>query len=177
MPKMTKQDWLSALSNTLQFILGFLLGVALIAGGAVGAAYYYFKKMSSTVPEKPVYTEESNTTEAASTQATEASNNDSQSDTELTSNAEIELDAETESESTAPEELPPNSYYANVTWPEGLSLRAEPSLDATRIGGIGYDAKILILEDSADKQWQKVRIPGSEQEGWVKAGNIRRASN
>ena len=32
------------------------------------------------------------------------------------------------------------------------------------------------LEDSADGKWQRVRLPWSGQEGWVKAGNIKRTS-
>ena len=93
-----------------------------------------------------------------------------------------------ESSSTVPEEkpvtqptvqatIPDGAYYANVTWPQGLSLRAEPSIDAQRIGGIGYDAKILILENSQDKKWQKVQLPWNKQEGWVKAGNVKRVSD
>ena len=181
MQKMNRQDWLSALSQMTQFILGFLLGVTLLAGSAVGAAYYYFKKVSANIPEKPVYT--------AETTSTEVNNNSSQIEVESAFSAETNSDfsvvevepassVETNSNNRVVEsEIPPNAYYANVTWPQGLSLRAKPSIDATRIGGIGYDARILILSESDNKQWQKVRIPESDREGWVKAGNVKRASN
>ena len=161
-----KQAWLSGISNMFQFILGFLVGVALIAGTAAGAAYYYFKKISSNVPEKPVYTEE---TVAKQEESTEKSQDSGAKDN-------------TEAQKKAPEpvaskpEIPEGSYYASVTWPQGLSLRAEPSNNAARIGGISYNAKILILEDSADKKWQRVQIPWSKQEGWVKGGNTKRTS-
>lgn len=168
-PKTTERNWSSIISQMFQFILGFLIGIALIAGSAVGAAYYYFTKVSSSVPEKPVYPEEATTAPVAQQPA----EGESQSDTETLSN--VETQAEPIAEPVA-ESIPPNAYYANVTWSEGLSLRAEPSLDAERIGGVGYNARILILEDSADKKWQKIRIPGSDRVGWVKAGNIRRAS-
>lgn len=171
-PKTTERNWLSIISHTFQFILGFLIGVAFIAGSAVGVAYYYFTKVSSSIPEKPLYPEESTTATVAQTQPAEDENK-SQLDTESLSNTEP---SEPITESVT-EAIPPNAYYANVTWSEGLSLRAEPSMDADRIGGVGYNARILILEDSADQQWQKVRIPGSEQEGWVKAGNIKRVSD
>ncbi len=166
-PKTTERNWSSIISQMFQFILGFLIGVALIAGSAVGAAYYYFTKVSSSVPEKPVYPEES------ATATVEQPAEDSQLDIESLSNAETQPEPVTE---PVTESIPANAYYANVTWSEGLSLRAEPSIDADRIGGVGYNARILILEDSADKLWQKIRIPGSEQEGWVKAGNIKRVS-
>ena len=34
--------------------------------------------------------------------------------------------------------LPPGTYAARVTWPEGLILRDRPSYNSLRIGGIGY---------------------------------------
>ena len=170
--KTGKQTWLSVISNMFQFILGFLLGVALIAGSAVGAAYYYFVKVSSSVPEKPVYSEETaETTQVTDSQTTETNQEEAELDLEATDNSQPDPEiAETE------EQLPPNAYYANVTWPQGLSLRAEPNINGARIGGVGYDAKILILEETADKKWQRVQIPWSKQEGWVKGGNTKRAS-
>ena len=169
-PKTTERNWSSIISQTFQFILGFLIGVALIAGSAVGAAYYYFTKVSSSIPEKPVYPEESTT-------APVAQQPEKQDESQLVIESLSNADRPEPIAEPVTESIPPNAYYANVTWSEGLSLRAEPSIDADRIGGVGYNAKILILEDSADKRWQKVRIPGSQQEGWVKAGNIERASD
>lgn len=170
-PKITERNWSSIISQMFQFILGFIIGIALIAGSAVGAAYYYFTKVSSSVPEKPLYSEETANVPVA--QQTTEDENETQLDLETLSNVETQPEPEPEPVS---ESIPPNAYYASVTWSEGLSLRAEPSIDAERIGGVGYNARILILEDSADKRWQKIRIPGSEREGWVKAGNVRRVS-
>ncbi|WP_323808708.1 hypothetical protein [Nostoc sphaeroides] len=31
-----------------------------------------------------------------------------------------------------------------------------------------------MLEENQDKSWQKIRLEGSEQEGWVKAGNTQK---
>jgi hypothetical protein len=166
-PKINKQFWLSAVSNTFQFLLGFILGVSLIAGGAAAAAYYYFKKVSSAVPQKPVYTSEIPET-------TESESNSTATAPEATPEATPETQSETQPETQ--ETLPSGAYYATVTWSQGLSLRAEPSIEADRIGGIGYDAKILILEDSQDKNWQKVQLPWNKQEGWVKAGNVKKVS-
>ena len=167
-PKTTERNWLSFISHTFQFILGFLIGITLIAGGVVGAAYYYFTRVSSQVPEKPVYPEEANTTTVDRQPA--VLENELQTNSETSSEVETPLEPITE-------DIPDGAYYANVTWSQGLSLRAEPSVNADRIGGVGYNARILILEDSADRQWQKVRLPESEREGWVKAGNTKRASD
>jgi hypothetical protein len=32
----------------------------------------------------------------------------------------------------------------------------------------------VVLEESSDKNWQKVRLEDGQQEGWVKAGNTKR---
>ena len=171
-PKTNKQFWLTTISTTFQFILGFILGVSLIAGGAAGAAYYYFKKVSSSVPQKPVYT--SKTPETAESQ----SNLTAEVAQETTPETQPQTQPQTQPETqpVAQETIPNGAYYANVTWPQGLSLRAEPSVNAERIGGIGYNAKILILEDSQDKNWQKVQLPWNKQQGWVKAGNVKKVA-
>ena len=70
--------------------------------------------------------------------------------------------------------LPPGAYPATVTWPQGLILRAEPKVNAERRGGIGFIAKVIVLELSNDKSWQKIRIESSGKEAWVKAGNTKK---
>ena len=171
---MTKRTWVSTISSIFQFILGFILGVTLIAGIGAGIAYYYFTKMSSHVPKKPVYEEE--TKPLPSTQKDAIAQENSPITPKSTTEPKLipEATPETEPIPEPEPELPPNAYFARVTWPQGLSLRAEPSLNAERIGGIGFNAKIIILESSSDKKWQKIRIPDSQREGWVKAGNVKK---
>ncbi|NEO88614.1 MAG: SH3 domain-containing protein, partial [Spirulina sp. SIO3F2] len=72
------------------------------------------------------------------------------------------------------EPLEPGAYRARVTWPDGLSLRDEPSLDANRIESILYDQEMIVLRSTDDGVWDRVRLPGSNKEGWVKAGNAQR---
>ncbi|MGK7905495.1 MAG: SH3 domain-containing protein [Hormoscilla sp.] len=72
--------------------------------------------------------------------------------------------------------LPPGTYEARVTWPEGLILRDRPSYNSLRIGGIGYHERVLVLGVSSDKVWQRVRVSDSFQEGWVKGGNTERTN-
>lgn len=83
-------------------------------------------------------------------------------------------DRPTERENSSPPPLEPGTYKARVTWQQGLSLRAEPNQNAERTGGLDYNQQIIVLEESADRNWQKVRLADGEQEGWVKAGNIER---
>ncbi|WP_040897897.1 SH3 domain-containing protein [Xenococcus sp. PCC 7305] len=167
---MTKQQtWVSTISSIFQFILGFVLGVALIAGIGAGAAYFYFTKMSSHTPTKPAF-EEAEPLPLPEQDAIAKSDSAPTSETA----AQPEPTPEPEPIPEPEPELPANAYFARVTWPQGLSLRAEPSLDAERVGGIGYNARIIILEDSSDKKWQRIRIPESQREAWVKAGNVEK---
>lgn len=172
---MAKSIFFKRLSTSVQFILGFILGITLIAGVSAGLGFLYFKQMS-TLPKKPEFSQDTSSPETAveteKPSETATDSNVTKNEPEATEKTEEVKETVLEPEA----ELPPNAYRAVVTWPQGLSLRAEPNLNAGRVGGISYDAKIIILEDSADGQWQKVRVPWSEQEGWVKAGNTKRTS-
>jgi len=169
---MTKSIFLKRLSATVQFILGFALGISLIAGISGTMIFAYYKRMS-VLPKKPEFSEAKVATEETTPDPTKT-------DIEpLESAIEPELEPEPEAvdeiEAPPPEsELPPNAYRASVTWPEGLSLRAEPDIDAERVGGIETKATIFILENSADGKWQRVQLPWNGQEGWVKGGNTKK---
>ena len=175
---MTKSIFIKRLSATVQFILGFVLGISLIAGISGAALFAYYKKMS-VLPKRPVYPEPTANLES------EADTAETFADIEpiesiATDEDELEKSSVVTNQTEEPEEvepeLPANAYRAVVTWPQGLSLRAEPSINAGRIGGIDANASIIILENSADGEWQRVRLPWSNQEGWVKAGNTERTS-
>ena len=165
------------ISNFFQFIFGFVIGVLILAGGTALLGFYFFSKMSST-PEKPIFTEElpkeetktaqSNTN---STNSGEAKSTQVQSSTSDFSNPFVEGETTNKPEG---EELEAGAYKARVTWERGLILRDEPTTQASRIGGVGYNWEIVILKESNDGRWQKVRIPSSGQTGWVKAGNVQR---
>ncbi len=178
---MTKYIFLKRLSATLQFILGFALGIGLIAGISGIALFTYYKKMS-VLPQKPVFPElkvspEINAdTIESSTDIEPLESNTIQDDEEVEATEPPEVPEAPKPASKPEPELPPNAYRGTVTWPQGLSLRTEPNINAGRVGGIEAKANIIILEDSADGKWQRVRLPWSGQEGWVKAGNIKRTS-
>jgi uncharacterized protein YgiM (DUF1202 family) len=59
-----------------------------------------------------------------------------------------------------------------VVWPEGLALRAAPSLQSTTIDGIAANETVNVLGTSPDGRWQRVRREATGSEGWVKSGNI-----
>jgi hypothetical protein len=76
--------------------------------------------------------------------------------------------------SESPKSLPPGAYQARVTWKQGLILRAAAKQDAERVGGVGYNSTVIVVQQSEDNVWQKIRLEDGEQEGWVKAGNTQK---
>ncbi|MBE9128485.1 SH3 domain-containing protein [Coleofasciculus sp. LEGE 07092] len=156
-----------SLSGITKFFLGFTLGISLLLGTSVAAAYYFYTKLSVN-PPRPIFAEEQQP-EKPIAQPVKAPKASSQNNPSKPSPAP--------SKSPATAALPPGAYTAKVSWPEGLSLRDSPGLEASRIGGVAYNQEIIVLQESDDKKWQKVRLAEGEQEGWVKAGNIERVDN
>ncbi|AFY39431.1 SH3 type 3 domain protein [[Leptolyngbya] sp. PCC 7376] len=156
-----------SISGFFQFIFGFILGVLLLVAGSVGAAYYIFNRMASA-PPKPVFSE----TIEAPVEETPA---ETEAPVEETAAAEAEEETEAVEEAEAEEEddVPEGAFNARVTWSSGLSLRDEPNVNASRIGGVDYNEELLVIGESDDKVWQKVRTQGG-QEAWVKAGNVEK---
>ncbi|MEQ8539920.1 MAG: SH3 domain-containing protein [Coleofasciculus sp. D1-CHI-01] len=153
------------ISGITKFLIGFTLGITILLAGGGAVAYYFFTKLSVN-PAKPIFAEEQKA--KSPVKSPDSAKKPAQS-------AQKPKPSPSPTPSESPEEeLPPGAYEARVTWPEGLSLRDSPSLNANRIGGVAYNKEIIILKESDDQKWQRVRLSGSEQEGWVKAGNVER---
>ncbi|UKP00868.1 SH3 domain-containing protein [Nostoc sp. UHCC 0870] len=154
-------------SGLLKFILGFLLAIAVLVGSGVAVALYFMNR-TAIPPTKPTYANDSPALQTSNPQKTDLN-------TTPTPNAIMSpTPSATPTESS--EALPPGAYQGRVTWSEGLSLRAEPKQDAERVGSVAFKQNIIVLEENQDKSWLKIRIEGSKQEGWVKAGNIERVN-
>ncbi len=155
------------LSGLTKFILGFFLAIAILIGGGAAIALYFMNR-TGIPPAKPVYSNDSPSVKAQAPKAT-TPGTQAQSSPSSTSTP-------TESPKATPstKPLPSGAYRGRVTWAEGLSLRSQPNQEAERIGGVTFNQKIIVLEESGDKGWQKIRLEGSEQEGWVKAGNTEK---
>ena len=174
---MTKSIFVQRLSSTAQFILGFILGISLILGISGTLVFAYYKKMS-VQPQKPVFTEAPAPKSAAKKKPAPSTTiepiESNVAESELETEPEVAPEPEPEP-APEPEPLPPNAYRAEVTWPEGLSLRAKPTIDSERIGGIQFKDTIAILETSTDGAWQRVQL-SNKQEGWVRGGNTERVA-
>ncbi len=160
------------LSNILKYILGFLLAIAILVGSGFAAALYLMNR-TSILPAKPIFSNDKSSVKAKLpkqkiNQGT-STNVASKKVTPKTKTSPTQTPGDDE----LTENLPPGAYQARVTWPQGLSIRESASKDAQRIGGVAFNRKVIVLEQSPDKAWQKIRIDGSQQEGWVKAGNTK----
>lgn len=181
--------------------LGCLLAIALAGVGSYFGYRYVYTQVTA-LPPRPVFEEELPKQAESQPAATEGSGAEPAASQEATPPSESQTQkqpevVETPSESasstssqpapTAPQPTPEEkaqpedtqsleagAFEARVTWPEGLALRGNPSYSASRVGGIDHNGEVIVLEESADGVWQRVRIVSTGKEGWVKAGNVER---
>lgn len=150
-------------SGLVKLILGFIIAIALLISGSVALALIFINR-SSTPPPKPIFANDTNEVKKKANISTKPK-----------TSAVANKPTSAKGSKTSPS-LASGTYAARVTWNEGLSLRAEPSLEAERIGSLDYNQKIVVLQQSQDEKWQKVRLDDGELEGWVKAGNTERVT-
>jgi hypothetical protein len=164
-----------SLSRFFQFFLGSTLGIAIMVAAGLGAGYLAVVRLS-TAPPRPTFDNERGmvpkpVAKKSSTKSQEAQKNVGASPSP-TANPSAEASP---SPSPSPSASPEGKYSATVSYGEGLSVRSDPSVDAERIGGVDYQENIIVLEESSDQQWQRIRSEATGIEGWIKAGNIERA--
>ncbi|WP_009631819.1 SH3 domain-containing protein [Synechocystis sp. PCC 7509] len=148
-------------SGLVKLILGFIIAIALIVSGSVALALIFINR--SSLPPKPIFANDTNAVKKA------ANISKPKKPTPTAKKPTV-----AKSSKPSPSPLASNTYPARVTWNQGLSLRSEPSLEAERTGSLDYNQKIIVLQQSQDEKWQKVRLEDSDLEGWVKAGNTER---
>lgn len=149
----------SGLLNLIKFLLGFTLAIALLGLGGVLVARYLITQLTAP-PPRPAF---ANDKPLAATKTSAASKSASKAQS-----------PQTASNATAEPELEPGAYQARVVQPIGLILRDGPGRDSNQIGGIEYNSRVVVIEESPDKEWQRVRLENSDRSGWVKAGNTER---
>lgn len=155
-------------SGILQFVLGFIVGIALLIGAGAAAAYYFFTRLSAA-PPRPTFPIEEPVAELEKPAEVAAEPAEAPKAPEPAAEKK-----EPEKPKTIQERFGEQAYRARVTWPQGLSLRATPSTQGARVGGIYFNDEVVAIGTSADGRWQKIHIPATGQEAWVKAGNTAR---
>ncbi|MBW4662914.1 MAG: SH3 domain-containing protein [Chroococcus sp. CMT-3BRIN-NPC107] len=150
----------------VKLVLGFIVAIALLVSGSVALALIFINR-SSTPPPKPIFANDTNAVKKKANIPL----------TKTPAPAAAKKPTSAKSSKPSPSPLASGTYLARVTWNDGLSLRTEPSLEAQRVGSLDYNQQIVVLEQSQDQKWQRVRLEDGELEGWVKAGNTERVTD
>ncbi|WP_414526699.1 SH3 domain-containing protein [Nodularia chucula] len=147
--------------NLLKFILGFLLAIAILAGSGVSVALYFMNR-SLIPPAKPIFANDNSSVQSPIPEASQVET----TPTPTPIPTPIPTPEPTDT-------LPQGAFRGRVTWPAGLSVRSGPTLESESVGGVPVNEELIVLENSQDQRWQKIRTE-SGQEGWVRINNIER---
>ncbi|MFM7220657.1 MAG: SH3 domain-containing protein [Nodosilinea sp.] len=161
------------LVNLSKLILGMALALVLLTLAGVVTARYLMGRLA-VLPAKPLYGDEQPTPPPAAAPPTAAA------PPVITPEPAPPTPAVTPPPAAPGAEVPPaaaGSYEAVITQPIGLVLREGPGTDRPQLGGLDYNQAVVVLEEPTDQPWVKVRVAATGQEGWVKAGNLRRREN
>jgi uncharacterized protein YgiM (DUF1202 family) len=142
-----------------KLVFGVAIALLLLSMAGVATARYFMARLS-VLPPKPVFENELPVQPPPEQAAAPAA---------------VETAPSPEPEVTPEPELEAGSYKAVVIQPIGLVLREGPGTEFPQVGGVDYNEEIVVLEEPDDKSWIRVRAASNGQEGWVKAGNTRRA--
>ncbi|PLZ85641.1 peptide-binding protein [Fischerella thermalis CCMEE 5194] len=157
----------------LKYIFGFILAIVILIGGGFAMALYFMNRVSAP-PPKPIYANDNPVVKAQAPKSqTSKTNQVSLEQSSPTPDSQA-TPQDTPKPESSPEPLLPGVYKARVTWKQGLRLRKEPTADSESTGGVTFNQKVIVLEESNDKNWQKIRLENGEQEGWVKSGNVQK---
>ncbi len=161
---------LSFFAGIFNLITGITLAIALLSTGAWFAANYTITKLTAP-PPRPAFPNDKSanapkTTIAPPKLVKAKSVSANQPEPFITTVA---------SASPKPK-LEPGAYPARVTQPIGLVLRDAPTRDSNQVGGVEFNQRVVVLEESADKGWQRIRVENGDRQGWVKVGNTQRST-
>lgn len=146
------------MTGVAKFVLGFVLAIAILFFGGVTTARYMITRLTAP-PPRPVFPNDNPIPPEAEAPPASAT-------------AETPAASPSPEAAASPSPSPsPATARARVTQPIGLVLRSEATQDSEQLGSVDFNTEVEVLEASSDGQWQRVRIPSSGQEGWIKGGN------
>ena len=155
-----------------KLILGMAIALALLSMAGVATARYFMARLA-VLPPKPLYGEEIPAPPPPEPVVPAAAPAPPPPEANPEAAPATAPAAEPEATPVA-EALPPGSYRAVVAQPIGLIIRSGPGTEHGQVGGVNYNAELVILEEPAGQGWIKVRVSSTGEEGWVKSGNTRR---
>ncbi|WP_353258767.1 SH3 domain-containing protein [Prochlorothrix hollandica] len=157
------------LSNLLRFVLGLSLGMVLLLTGTISVARYLIEQFT-VPPPKPLFAEELPSPPPDPTPDPTPVPTAALVPSPLPNPSPSPSPSPKPSPSPSPSPSRPPGQAAKVSWPEGLRIRDTPNVSAASVGGVEYNQDVVILETSADGNWQRIWSNGTE--GWVKTGNL-----
>lgn len=155
-------------SGFLKIFSGFLIAFAVITGFGVFASQVLIAQFTA-LPPKPTFPNDNPKSPASPKPAA--------SPAAAKPDIAAQPTAPTPSPSASPS--PPasvNGYKARIVLDNGLNMRDQPNAAASRVGGVDYDQQVTVLEESPDKEWQKIRIEPDGTVGWIKSGYTERVN-
>lgn len=155
-------------STLVKLFLGVVIAIALLVTGSVALALIFINR-AATPPPKPIFANDTATVKKQAKVST--------SSAAAKSTVAAKPSANPSPSKPAASPLASGTYAARVTWEQGLSIRSEPSLESERIGSVDYNQQVIVLEESQDQKWQRIRLDDDELQGWVKAGNTERVKS
>jgi len=155
-----------SLSGVAKFFTGFVLAIAVLFFAGVSTTRYLITRFT-TPPPRPTFPND------PPAQAESVPAESDPPSAAPPAEAVQPAPAPTPTPAATPAN-PPGAYEARVTQPIGLIMRQEPTQDSEQIGGVGYEEAVVVLEESSDGEWMKVRVSANNLEGWVKSGNTER---
>lgn len=160
----------------IKLLSGVFLAIAMIVGGSFYGAQYLIAQFTAP-PPKPIFPNDKAPTKANSGKVAQAKTMTATKTTPKPSPiaSPAPSASPTPSVKPSPKAEEAKEYRARIALSGGLNLRAEPDRDSNRVGGVDYNEAVVVLENSPDGEWQRVRIESTGEEGWIKSGYVDRA--
>jgi hypothetical protein len=157
-------------SGFAKIVSGFLLAFALVAGLGFFASQRLIDQFT-TPPPKPVFPNDNPKPQPSP----KAGMNPDATKAAAASQPASPTPTPSPVDSPSPQATPPG-YKARIVINNGLNMREQPNVESSRVGGVDYDQQVTILEESPDKEWQKIRIEPDGPVGWIKSGYTERVN-
>jgi uncharacterized protein YgiM (DUF1202 family) len=86
--------------------------------------------------------------------------------------ADVKKDAASQLDSRSDDD---KTYPALVVYQGDLILRDKPDSNGKVLDKLRFEDTVTVIGESDNKQWQQVRFESKGIEGWIQAGNVKRA--